>query len=59
MMAYIPEDLENTINIIITYEEAEFILQLLHKSDHRVLKSIYQKVQNEVYNDANRRGKIK
>ena len=44
MIAYIPEYLGEDIKISITLEEADFLKQLLHNVDNRILKNLYDKV---------------
>ena len=48
-MAYIPEDLRKELRIIITVEEAQYLRELLHKVDNRILKSLHDKVSNELF----------
>jgi hypothetical protein len=48
-VAYIPEDLRKELRIIITVEEAQYLRELLHKVDNRILKSLHDKVSNELF----------
>ncbi|HEX2408972.1 MAG TPA: hypothetical protein VHJ38_17355 [Nitrososphaeraceae archaeon] len=48
-MAYIPEDLRKELRIIITVEEAQYLRELLHKVDNRILKSLHDKVSNALF----------
>ena len=43
-MAYIPEDLNKELRIVITVEEAQYLRELLHNVDNRILKNLHDKV---------------
>jgi len=48
-LAYIPEDLQKELRIIITVEEAQYLRDLLHEVDSRILKSLHDKVSNALF----------
>ena len=48
-LAYIPEDLHKELRINITVEEAQYLRELLHKVDNRILKSLHDKVSNALF----------
>jgi hypothetical protein len=48
-LAYIPEDLNKELSIIITVEEAQYLRELLHNVDNRILKSLHDKVSHALF----------
>ncbi len=48
-LAYIPEDLNKELKITITVEEAQYLRELLHKVDNRILKSLHDKVSHALF----------
>jgi ABC-type Mn2+/Zn2+ transport system ATPase subunit len=48
-LAYIPEDLNKELRIIITIEEALYLRELLHNVDNRILKSLHNKVSHVLF----------
>ena len=48
-LAYIPEDLNKELRIIITVEEAQYLRELLHNVDNRILKSLHDKVSDALF----------
>ena len=48
-LAYIPEDLQKELKIIITVEEAQYLRELLHEVDSRILKSLHDKVSDALF----------
>jgi hypothetical protein len=48
-LAYIPEDLNKELKIIITVEEAQYLRELLHNVDNRILKNLHYKVSHALF----------
>ena len=48
-LAYIPEDLNKELRITITVEEAQYLRELLHNIDNRILKSLHDKVSHVLF----------